>query len=69
MEASVVDMSKAIASYFDHKKKDPEEGSGLKFHYIWQNLDNLFKQMAQADINELNLKFLSLAIEKINKEN
>lgn len=42
--------------------------AALKFNYIWQNLDNLFQQMNQDSVNELNLKFMTLAMEKIPKQ-
>lgn len=58
-------MTKVLTTYVGQKK--PEETQGLKFAYIWNNLDMLFQQMKQEDVNELNLKFIGLAFEKINK--
>lgn len=65
VETSVVEMTKVLTEYVGQKKS--EETQGLKFAYIWNNLDNLFKQMSQDDVNELNLRFISQAFEKINK--
>lgn len=41
----------------------------LKYGYIWQNLDNLFQQLDQQDVNDLNLKFMTLTCEKISAKN
>lgn len=68
VESSFVDFSKSLTTYIGQKKDDGEAQSTLKFNYIWQNLDNLFQQMDQVDVNELNLKFITLAMEKINSK-
>lgn len=62
----MIEMSKKLSTYFGEKKSESEahEHSTLKFKYIWQNLDNLFQQMSQEAVNELNLKFITLAMEK-----
>lgn len=63
-------MTKVFSSYVNQKQgseptpKQPD----LKFAYIWQNLDNLFQQMSQEDVNELNLNFVTQAIERIKKK-
>lgn len=59
-------------SEFMKRKNDSQQQSAqpmkpeLKFAYIWQNLDNLFQQLDQNDVNDLNLKFISLTCDKIN---
>lgn len=69
MEESVVDMTKAISKYFEGSAGTTVQQPAYKFGYIWQNLDNLFQQMTQADVNDLNLEYISLAMEKLkNKE-
>lgn len=68
-ESSVIEMSKALSSYIGKKNESDgkkETNPTLKFGYIWQNLDNLFQQMAQEDVNELNLNFITMAVAKIN---
>lgn len=66
----MIEMSKTLSTYIGGKKSESEAHahSTLKFNYIWQNLDNLFQQMSQEAVNELNLKFLSLAMEKVNNK-
>lgn len=69
-------MSGALANYFQAKPTEGSEGLAsrpdepkLKYTYIWQNLDNLFQQINdQNEINELNLKFMQLTFEKLNKK-
>lgn len=57
VENSVIEMTKALSSYVSKKNTDsiveqkPQKPE-LKFGYIWQNLDNLFQQLSQDDINE-----------------
>lgn len=41
--------------------------SALKFDYIWQNLDKLFQKMPDNAVDELNVKFMQMAFEKIPK--
>lgn len=63
-------MSGAISNFIQATPSNTSStGSSLKYNYIWQNLDQLFVQINdQADINDLNQKFLSLAFEKLNKK-
>lgn len=71
MESSVVEMTKVLSSYVTQKKQGSEvtqKQPDLKFSYIWQNLDNLLQQMSQEDVNDLNMKFMTLAFEKIQKQ-
>lgn len=70
VENSFAQMTKVLSSFVEKKAAEPiveqtPPQPGLKFGYIWQNLDNLFQQLPQADVNELNLKFMSLAYDKI----
>lgn len=70
VESSVIEMTKALSSYVSKKTTDsiveqkPQKPE-LKFGYIWQNLDNLFQQLSQDDINELNLNFITQSCAKI----
>lgn len=60
-----------LTNYVSQKKEDAEakpKQPDLQFAFIWQNLDNLFKQMSQDDVNELNLQFMTQAIAKIQKQ-
>lgn len=70
VENSFAQMTKVLSSFVEKKTADPiveqtPPQPGLKFGYIWQNLDNLFVQLPQADVNELNLKFILQACDKI----
>lgn len=65
-------MTDALSGFL--QKDKPSEtftsNTALQYNYIWQNLDQLFVQIGdQADINELNQKYLSLAFEKLAKKN
>lgn len=66
----MIEMSKKLSTYFGEKNSESEAYAHptLKFQYIWQNLDNLFEQMSQEAVNELNLKFITLAMEKVNNK-
>lgn len=71
VESSVVEMSRAFSNYVSQKKQGSEATQtqpSLKYNYIWQNLDNLFQQMSQEDVNELNLKFITQAFEKLQSK-
>lgn len=64
-------MTKAFSNYVSQKKQDTEpmqKNPNLKFLHIWQNLDNMLQQMSQEDVNELNMKFMTLAYEKLQKK-
>lgn len=67
MEESVTDMSKALSKYFEEASTRKEKQPEYKFPYIWQNLDNLFQQLPQSDVNDLNLEFMSQTMARINK--
>lgn len=64
VETSMFEMAKSLTTFVGQKRANEP---GLKFAYIWNNLDNLFQQMTQDEVNELNFKFVTLAFEKINK--
>lgn len=72
MENSVVEMYKALTHYMGSSKNqnctETTSKSSLEFDYIWRNLDHLFHQMTQDQVNELNCKFMNMAFEKV-KEN
>lgn len=60
-------------SIFYGKKDIPEQAQqkqpqqpALKFGNIWQNLDNLFQQMSQSDVNDLNVQFMTMVVQRIN---
>lgn len=70
VENSLASMTKAFSSFVEKKAMDssgPKTSAQpeLKFIYIWQNLDQLFQQLPQADVNELNMMYMSQAYEKI----
>lgn len=72
MENSVMEMTKVFSNYVTNKKDDSRVETvtqpTLKFNYIWQNLDHLFQQMTQDQVNDLNIKFMNLAFEKIQNK-
>lgn len=62
-------MSKAIACYVDQQKPNEAQTQGnFKYGYIWTNLDNLCQQLTQEEVNDLNLKFIGLALDKIKEK-
>lgn len=67
----MVEITKAFSTYVSQKKQDSEPMQrklDLKFLHIWHNLDDMFQQMSQENVNELNLKFITLAYEKLQKK-
>lgn len=61
---SVFNMTKSISEFVTQRRADEP----LKFLYIWQNLDRLFQKISTEDVDALNVKFINMAYEKINKE-
>lgn len=65
-------MTESLSDFMDSRKttavQHPAQSS-FHFAYIWQNLDNLFQQLDQQDVNDLNLEFMKLTIAKISAKN
>lgn len=71
MESSVVEMSKVLTNYMSTKKDQSSTvttSQPLKFDYIWRNLDQLFQQMSQDQVNDLNRQFMNLAFQKLEEK-
>lgn len=71
VESSLSKMTETLSAFMNRKADNQQQPvhpaqPSLEFMYIWQNLDNLFKQLDQNDVNDLNLKFMTMACEKIN---
>lgn len=47
------------------QKQDRQEKSSLKFDYIWRNLDTFFQRLSPEDVDELNVKFIQMAYERV----
>lgn len=58
-------MANSIKELVKGSTEERPEKSGLKFDYIWQNLDKLFQKLPADDVDELNVKFMQMAYEKI----
>lgn len=71
VESSLTKITDTFTEYFKQKsdvQQQPAQSTqpSLKFAYIWTNLDNLFQQLDQKDVNDLNFKFITQTFEKIN---
>lgn len=44
-----------------------QQGSYLKFSYMWGNFDKLLQHLPDSDIHELNLQMLQLICDKLKK--
>lgn len=58
-------MANSIKELVKGSTEERPEKIGLKFDYIWQNLDKLFQKLPADDVDELNVKFMQMAYEKI----
>lgn len=70
VEASISKMTDTLSEFMKREKAATPQSapSTLKYTYIWQNLDNLFQQLDQEDVNDLNVKFLTQTCENINSK-
>lgn len=41
--------------------------SPLKFDYIWRNLDVFLQKLPPEDVDELNVKFIQMAYERVKR--
>lgn len=73
---SVVTITKGIADLVHCRKVEMQNrrvltadqpANHLKFEYMWANFDTLMQMLPPADIVDLNLSFLKLIHEKVNK--
>lgn len=66
---SMVSMAKSIMQLANEAtaKQDRYEKNELKFGYIWGNLDRFFEKLPPEDVDELNLKFIQMAHDKVLK--
>lgn len=66
---SMVSMAKSIMQLANEAtaKQDRYEKNSLKFGYIWGNLDKFFERLPPEDVDELNLKFIQMAYDKVLK--
>lgn len=66
---SIAELSKSICDMIAQRTSAQHESNQppLKFVNILQNLDNMFQQMEERDVYELNVKFVAMALDKMNK--
>lgn len=70
-EIPMTDLAKIFVDCISQKNQQSAQApaqSTLKFGYIWQYLDNLLHQLTQQDVNELHVRFINQAFEKMQKE-
>lgn len=49
------------------KQKENVRPKELKFEYIWLNLDKIFRKLPEDAVDELNVKYINMAYEKLQK--
>lgn len=71
VDSTLTKVTDTLSEFMQRKNDEQHQPAqpSLKYAYIWQNLDNLFQQLDQQDVNDLNLKFMTLTCEKINAKN
>jgi len=64
---SLLSISNSIRELIKGATKESHNKPALQFEYIWQNLDKMFQKLPEEAVDELNVKFIQLAYEKIPK--
>lgn len=66
LSQSISDISKSISVLVERKQQEPKRpATDMKYAFMWQNLERLFTNLPDSDIDDLNYQFVTLTRSKI----